>query len=287
MKLGISAFAWTASFQKRHFDLLASLRKQGFSAIEIPMFDPSALDTRAIRRTLIANDLASTVCSILPAEINPISPDADTRKRSHIHLKRCIEAASAMGAHVLAGPIYAPIGYLPGHRRQTDEWQWFVEALLAVEDLLDANDVTLAIEPVNRSETHFLRTAQEALGLFDIIPNERIGVTIDTFHANIEEKSTPSALLALGKRLKHIHLSENDRGIIGTGQIDFTLIHRALQAISYDGLLIIEGFGYLPTERSAPGFLWAEQAVSPEDFAQMSFANLQTLILDGSAPNCP
>ena len=278
MKIGISAFAWTASFQSQHIGLMSGLRDQGFSALEIPMFDPSALDTSSIRRALTENDLECSVCAILPEGINPISTDVQTRKRSLLHLQTCIEATAAMGAHLLAGPIYAPIGYQPGHRRNDDEWRWLLEALHFMEAHLHANDVTLAIEPVNRCETHFIRTASEALSACHAVPSPRIGVTIDTFHANIEEKSTLSALTSLGSNLKHIHLSENDRGIIGDGQIDFASIYQALEAISYNGFLMIEGFGYSATEPTAPGYLWAEQRVSPGQFAAASLTYVRKLM---------
>lgn len=278
MKIGISAFAWTASFQNRHIGLMSGLRDHGFAALEIPMFNPSALDTSSIGRALAANDLECSVCAILPEGINPISTDAATRKRSLTHLQTCIEATAAMGSHLLAGPVYGPIGYQPGHRRTNDEWRWFLEALHSIEPHLEANDVTLALEPVNRSETHFIRTAGDALALCEAMHSPRIGVTIDTFHANIEENSTSSALRSLGSNLKHIHLSENHRGIIGSGQIDFASLLRALKAISYEGYLMIEGFGYSAVETTAPGFLWAEQATTPETFAEASLANVQKLL---------
>jgi D-psicose/D-tagatose/L-ribulose 3-epimerase len=259
---------------------MSGLRDQGFAALEIPMFNPSALDTSSIRKALAANDLECSVCAILPEGINPISADADTRKRSITHLQECIEATASMGSHLLAGPVYGPIGYQPGHRRTNDEWQWFLDALHSIEPHLETNDVTLALEPVNRSETHFIRTASDALALCDAMDSPRIGVTIDTFHANIEEESTPSALRTLGSNLKHIHLSENDRGIISSGQIDFASILRALQEISYEGYLMIEGFGYTATEPTAPGFLWAEQATTPESFAEASLANVRKLLRD-------
>jgi len=126
------------------------------------MFNPALLPVSALRREFEANDLDCTVCAILPAGFNPISPDLDTRKRSLSHLRECIETAAELGAHLLGGPLFAPIGYLPGHRTSQDEWKWAVEIFQSVVDLLDKYTMTLSIEPVNRSETFFLRTAAES-----------------------------------------------------------------------------------------------------------------------------
>ena len=81
----------------------------------------------------------------------------------------------------MAGPIYAPVGLLPGRRRTKDEWQWAVECFRALGDALVVNSVKLAIEPLNRFETYFLNTAEDALSLCDEIQNPCIGVPIVAF----------------------------------------------------------------------------------------------------------
>ena len=86
---------------------------------------------------------------------------------------------------------------------------------------------------MNRSETFFLRTASDAKTLCEEIGHPRIGVTIDTFHANIEEKSISRAIQETGNHLKHVHASENDRGLLGTGHIDFPSIISILQQLDY------------------------------------------------------
>jgi D-psicose/D-tagatose/L-ribulose 3-epimerase len=152
-----------------------------------------------------------------------------------------------------------------------------VEIFQALGEHLDEHDVTLAIEPVNRSETFFLRTAKEAKGLCEAVGHPRVGVTIDTFHANIEEKRIPEAVELLGSHLRHMHISENDRGVPGEGHVDFAGIIAALERVGYDGYLMIEGFGYSPKERISPGWLWADTGVSPEDLARRGRVFLEGL----------
>ena len=282
MKLGVSAFAWTAKFGRSHLRLVPLIKEMGFSGFEIAMFDPADLAVDDIRRAFETSDLECTVCAILPPGVNPISPDAAVRKTSVQHLVRCIETASALGAKLLGGPLYAPIGYLPDHRPTKDEWSWAVDAFQSVCDVLDSCDVTISIEPVNRSETFFVRTAREASSLCDAIGHPRFGVTIDTFHANIEERDIPEALTSIGPHLKHIHASENDRGLLGKGHVDFPGIVAALKKIGYNGYLMIEGFGYSPQEINAPGALWADTSVSPEEIASTG-ARFLNQVLNGAA----
>ena len=267
MKLGVSAFAWTAKFERSHLRLVPLVKEMGFSGLEIAMFDPADLAVNEIRRAFETSDLECTVCAILPPGINPISPDAAVRRVSTQHLVRCIETAAALGARLLGGPLYAPIGYLPEHRPTKDEWSWAVEAFQSLGGVLDSCDMTLAIEPVNRSETFFVRTAKKASSLCEAIGHPRFGVTIDTFHANIEEWDIADAATSTGSKLKHVHASENDRGPLGNGHVDFRRIVTALKKMEYNGYLMIEGFGYSPQEKNGPGALWADTSVSPEEIA--------------------
>jgi D-psicose/D-tagatose/L-ribulose 3-epimerase len=278
MKLGVSAFAWAGRVNQSLLDLLPAIRDLGLDGFELPMFDPSVLPKAEIRRAFEHNRLECTVCAILPAGINPISSDAGVRQNSLLHLQLCVETAAAFGAKLLGGPLYAPISYFTGNRPTGEEWQWAIEAFQALGESLDACGLTLAIEPVNRSETFFLRTAKEALAMCEAIGHPRIGVTIDTFHANIEEKNIGAAILSMGDRLKHMHISENDRSLIGEGHVDFPRIINALQTIGYKGYLMIEGFGFLPDVTDAPGTLWAEREVSPMDIATKGASYLRRLL---------
>lgn len=267
MKIGVSAFAWTSEFTESYCSVLPKLRENGIRALEIPMFEPHKISASSLRRALEENDLECTVCAILPAGVNPVSADASVRDLSFTHLVDCVEKAAELNAKLLGGPLFAPIGYLPGHRPNQEEWNWAVEAFQKLGDTLNANNMTLSIEPVNRSETFFLRTAIEAKAFCDTINDPRIGVTVDTFHANIEEKNIEDAILSLGSRLKHVHASENDRGLLGSGHIDFPGIIQTLKKTGYDGYLMIEGFGYSADVPNAPGWLLADTKVSPEDIA--------------------
>ncbi len=279
MKLGISGFAWTSRFEERHLRLAAAVKEMGFDGFEIAMFEPNELPIAQIRRTFEESGLDVMVCAILPKGINPISPDQSVREKSIAHLIRCVEATSELGSRLIGGPLYAPIGYLPDHRPTDREWAWATETFAAVGEALDRFGVDLSIEPVNRSETFFIRTAREAKRLCEAAGHPRIGVTIDTFHANIEEQGIPQAIVELGSRLKHIHVSENDRGVVGAGHIDFESVLATLKKNGYEGYLMIEGFGFSPEEQFGPGVLWADKSVSPERLACSSADYLRSRLI--------
>jgi D-psicose/D-tagatose/L-ribulose 3-epimerase len=267
MKLGVNTFIWSAEFGRAQLALLPRIKEHGFNGVEIPMFDPAGFAAADIRHALAANDLECTVCSIIPDGRSLISEDPDVRRRTQQHLRDAIQATADVGAHVIDGPLYSPVGYLSGRRRTPEEWRWAIEGYRSVTSTLDSCDVTLAIEPLNRFETYFLNTAADAAALCDEVGHPRVGVAFDTFHANIEEKGLAGACRRIGGHLKHVQISENDRGTPGSGHIDWGSLLRALRDLEYDGWLTIESFGPSLGAFSAAVAIWRDIEPTPESIA--------------------
>ncbi|WP_404790443.1 sugar phosphate isomerase/epimerase family protein [Altericista sp. CCNU0014] len=95
----------------------------------------------------------------------------------------------------------------------------------------------------------------------------QIGILFDVFHANIEEKCIPAAIRAAGSYLKHLHVCENDRGIPGTGHLNWSALLKALQEIRYDDWVVIESFNFYDAHLSGAACVWRDLAPSPEAIA--------------------
>ena len=267
MKLGVNMFIWTAEFTPAHLHLLPRIKEQGFDGVEIPLFDPAGFPAADIRDGVAANGLDCTVCSIIPEGRSLISEDPDVRRRTRQHLRDAIEATAEAGAALIDGPLYCPVGFLPGRRRTADEWRWAIEGYQSVTETLDACGVTLAVEPLNRFETYFLNTAADAAALCEEVSHPRVGVAFDTFHANIEEKDLAGACRLLGRHLKHVQISENDRGTPGSGHIDWARLLRTLRDLRYDDWLTIESFGPALGAFSAAVAIWRDIEPTPDAIA--------------------
>ena len=70
----------------------------------------------------------------------------------------------------------------------------------------------------------------------------RLGLLLDTFHVNIEERSwtEPFAALRAAGKLWHVHVGDNNRLAPGRGLIDFPAIVATLRRSGYDGYLSAE-----------------------------------------------
>jgi D-psicose/D-tagatose/L-ribulose 3-epimerase len=267
MKYGINTYIWAAEFGPAHFHLLPDIKAHGFDGIEVAVFRPSEFAAAEIRRAAEAEGLERTVASALIRGLSLISDEADVRRRTLQHVRDSIRAVADAGARLMIGPLYCPVGELPGRRRTSDEWKREIEALQSLTSTLVENDVMLAIEPLNRFETYFLNTAADGVALCDAVNHPSIGLLFDTFHANIEEKHLGTALRSVAPHLKHLHTCENDRGIPGSGHVDWPSVFQAIRDIKYDGWLMIESFGFALGDLSSAAAIWRDIEKTPESIA--------------------
>jgi D-psicose/D-tagatose/L-ribulose 3-epimerase len=267
MKFGVNTFIWSATFGPPNFDLLRAIKQAGFDGVEVPLFRPAEFAASQIRQATEAEGLECNACTTLVDGLSLISESADVRRRTRLHLTDLTKAAADAGVKIVCGPLFCPVGYLPGWRRTSDEWKWAVEGFQSLGDTLAANDVVLAIEPLNRFETYFLNTAADAAALAQEIGHPNIGILFDTFHANIEEKNIAAGYRTVGPHLKHVHTCENDRGIPGSGHVEWKEVFQALRELKYDGWLTIEGFGFALGDLSAAAAIWRDIERTPESIA--------------------
>ncbi|HTF67998.1 MAG TPA: sugar phosphate isomerase/epimerase family protein [Edaphobacter sp.] len=267
MKLGVNTLIWSAAYNNSVEEVLPTIKEEGFDGIEFPIFRAADVSPTRIRSAMELNDLECNTVSIFVDGLNAISDDATIRKRSIQWLKDAVAITAECGADTIAGPLYCPVGYLPGRRRTADEWSWAIEAYQQVGDTLTEHNVSLAIEPLNRFETYFLNTAEDAALLAEEVGHPKVGILYDTFHANIEEKSIGAGLLKIGKYLKLIHMCENDRGIPGSGHVEWESVFNAIRQLEYNGWLTIESFGFALGDLSAAAAIWRDIESSPSAIA--------------------
>ena len=280
MKFGVNTYIWGSTFGPADFHLLPRIKVSGFDGIEVPILDPAAFEVEAVSRELDRIGLARTAVANVPNGASLAASDGAVRQRARDHVAACIHAARDVGATILAGPMYTPVGFLTGVRRTTEEWKWTVDSWQQLSPVVEAAGIEIGIEPLNRFETYFLNTAADAARLCREIGSPRVGILLDTFHANIEEKSLGAALRQAAPHLKHLHVSENDRGVPGSGHVAWAEFFSTVAELGYDRWMTIESFGFSLGALSTAAAVWRDLAPTPETIA---FEGLKFLRAHGPA----
>ncbi|MER3415076.1 MAG: isomerase [Gemmataceae bacterium] len=265
MKTGMNLLLWTTHVTEEHFPILEKLCQAGFDGVEIPLFEGDEAHFRKVKKELDRLGLGCTTVTIMTPEANPISADAAVRRKALERLKWAIDLTAVLGGEILCGPYHSPLAVFSGTGPTEEEKKRAVEVLRAGADLAAKANVRLAIEYLNRFECYFLTTAQDALDLVRRVNHPHFKMMYDTFHANIEEKDVSKAIQACDGQIIHVHVSENDRGVPGSGHVHWQETFKALHKIKYDGWLVIEAFGRALPALAAATRIWRDLFKSPEE----------------------
>lgn len=242
MKLGIHAYAWCSQWSNDTLYLIDKVKNFDLDFIEIPLMCLDTFDGVAVRHRLETVGLGAVTSTVLLGDTDITSDDEHIRQKGYEYLMKCVDAAAQIDAKSFSGVIYSQ------HVKQTikapteDAWKWSAEILSKVAEHARKSGIQIGLEPVNRYETYLVNTCEQALRLIDMIDADNVKVHLDTYHMNIEEKSFYEATKMAGNKLIHYHLCENDRGIPGTGLVDWDGIFKALSEIRYQGFAALESF---------------------------------------------
>ena len=267
VKFGVHLFLWAERFDEAALPLIGKAKKMGFDGVEIPLIELEPLNVEGTRRELEKHDIIGLGSVGIPLDKDITSSEAATRRRGIEYLKRCVEITSQIGGDAINGVIYTAWGKITGKARTEQEWRYSVEALREVCQYANGYGIALGLEPVNRFETYFLNTAADAVRLIKDVGMPNLKVHLDTFHMNIEEKGFCQPIKEVDKLLWHMHCCENDRGVPGSGHVDWKGVFKALAEIGYDRWLVLESFTPEMEKLAASTAIWRKIAPSADAIA--------------------
>jgi D-psicose/D-tagatose/L-ribulose 3-epimerase len=158
--------------------------------------------------------------------------DEMVRRRTIELLKSFVDLAARWNAVIVFGSLQGRLRDEPN--RQTGAAR-IREALREVGEYAAEKKATIAFEPVNHGEVGFHNTIAEASGLVRSLDLPSVRLMIDTFHINIEEWDVLAPLTDIQDILAHVHLSETNRGVLGTGHWPTAGFLRRLAEIDFAG----------------------------------------------------
>lgn len=266
-KIGFNVLAWSAVITEDVKPIVERLKKIGYDGVEFFIGAPG--DSAYKWMGAYCKDLSLEVTSVFVVgkDGSPISEDASVRAKALDRIKWAIDRAHDLHAGILCGPFHSAHAHFA--KRAPEEWEYSygAEVLHAAGEYAAQANITLALESLNRFECYLCNTVEQLAHLVRLADHPNVRAMFDTHHANIEEKNFSAALKTIAPYLAHVHISENDRGTPGDGQVRFDEAFAALSNINYKGWLTIEAFS-----RNDPDFansigVWREFS-DPWDIAE-------------------
>ncbi len=261
MKFGIHSGLWMTRWTDDVPPIMRTVAELGYDGIELSLLGITQDRAQELKAAARDCGLEITCSTGLGPPEDPTSADPDIRKAAKLAMENAIRTTAALGARQLAGVIFAPWGVFdPANKGERSKRS--ADLLGSLDGILESEDVKLGIEAINRFETDLVNTSEEGVALARASDSSRVGVLLDTFHMNIEEKDPAAAIRHSGDRLFHFHVSDNDRGVPGGAQFDFASVAHALSDIGYDGWITAEMFVIPNHPTSADLNIW--RAIEPD-----------------------
>jgi sugar phosphate isomerase/epimerase len=245
--------------------------------VELPG-EPQLWRPQEIRRLLARHGLTPVAltasCAFPLTRRDLANPDPGVRADAVAYLVGCLRWAAEAGVPLVQ---MLPSGEtrLAPLATEAEEWRWSVDGMQAAAREAERMGVRIAVEPLNRYEAYLVTTVARALRYLDAVASPWVGLTLDLFHANIEEPDVPASIAAAATRLWHVQLADSNRQGLGRGHLDLPGCLAALDRVGYAGALVLEvmapgpdPFRAVKDERSPP---------LVDEFLRESLARLRTL----------
>lgn len=276
MFLGVPT--WVFSWGPPYDDAIRAVAGLGgFKGVELTVWDEKYLkeyytpETNKQLKQLIADEgLVLTELFCIP--VGQASPDPKQRAAAVEHFKRVLEVAQQLGTDTVLTVTSCPFELefpfelgkptsqewtidLPKGLDWKQNWHDFVDTMGQFEQLLEAHNMRMAIEPHPYRMVH---NSAGMLRLIDQLKTDRIGLNLDPSHLFPMGQMPQVVAYEVADRIYHTHFSDNDgqsnaHWRPGKGKVDWGAVIKALNDIGYDGVISLE-LEDVPGAAGYPGF---------------------------------
>jgi D-psicose/D-tagatose/L-ribulose 3-epimerase len=225
------------------------------------------------------------VLSLTPEDVDLAHPESRVRAEALDYYLRLLDFAAAVSAPVVS--CHGAVGRVRALAAIEEEYAYLLAGVQRIAARAAELNLRLAMEVLNRYESHLLNTAAQAVQFVADVADvtdgadvadvnaPNVGILLDAYHMNIEEADPAAAILDAGEHLILFHAADSNRQAVGRGHTDFLALMGALQRVGYAGDIVIECTAAGPdpfTPVKGPG--WRDQV---RRYAAESLKNLKTL----------
>jgi sugar phosphate isomerase/epimerase len=194
-------------------DKLSKAARWGAEGVELMTTHPAELDRNRILSALRGNGLQVAAIASgglsFALGLTLLNTTPEISNKANTGLYELLDLANDLGAPLVT------IGSFRGRLASTGEAgrQRLMVILRKAADYAQSNAIRLVLEPLNRYESDLIANAGQGLAFLEELDHPAVGLLLDTYHVNIEERSwtEPFENLLQAGKLWHVHLGDNNR----------------------------------------------------------------------------
>lgn len=222
----------------------AGLKALGYSFVEesVSRFllpeEGDAIYTQNRQQLEVSSFPIRSYIYFFPGNLKSVGPELHHEailQRADLALKRAKECGSKIIVFGSGGSRAIPEGFDRAKAKAQH-----IDLCQKMAPLAEKYGVTLAVEPLNRSETNFINSLAEGVEIIQAVNNPWFKLQCDIYHM-LKEDEPPQEIVKYGRYIVHCHLAEKQkRTAPGVAGDDFRPYFRALKKINYQGGLSLE-----------------------------------------------
>ena len=221
---------------------LDNLAEYGFEGIELHQQDIIEQQDDILKATRDHQVKPSTIYGGYGGSL--LEADGEQRKSAMSKIKMILEVAGNIGAvGFIVVPVFglARLPDLSPYKSAVDLEKELLNVLLEeLAPVAEQAGSCVLIEPLNRYETHFLKTLDDAVDTCRRINSPNVKILADFFHMSIEEGNIAESIENAGSFIGHVHLADSTRLLPGYGHTDFESGFDALRAVGFKQYMALE-----------------------------------------------
>ena len=222
--------------------LLEAVQQAGYNAVEF--WDLDGKDEALLAEGLARHGLSLAAFCTTPRNL----VDAQARTAFLDGLREHIAAAKRLGCNTLITTVGQRLdGVSDEVQRQS-----IIDGLRLAAPMLEADGITLVIEPLNILVDHigyFLPRSADAFDILRAVDSPCVKLLYDVYHQQVTEGNLIDTITKNSSLIGHFHLADAPgRHEPGLGEINWRNVLRAIEASGYDGFV---GLEYAPTYDAA------------------------------------
>ena len=246
--VGIYYAYWEEGWDADFLPYVERVKKLGFDQLEVQaaaILNMGDAKRQALKKEADKHGIELSYGIGLTPDMDVSSLDETTRQRGVAFMKDMIRAVGSIDGKMISGTVHSYWPAKPpaeGVKGKQLVWDQSIKSMREMIPVAEECKVILNVEVINRFEQFLLNTCEEAVRYVKEIDSPWCRILLDTFHMNIEEDSIEEAIKLAGPYLTSLHIGETNRKPPGCGRMPWAEIKRALDAIDYDGPLVMEPF---------------------------------------------
>lgn len=235
-------------------DNIKKIEAMGFDYIEPSVVSITKMGNEEFEAAVKLVESCSIRCEafnvLFPGDIRLTGPGVDERAIEG-YLKSAFPRASRLGAKVI---VFGSGGArrIPDGWSREEGWKQLVRIARIAGDVASEYSLTIAMEPLNRSETNILNSVREGMDFVREVNHSCVKLLADFYHMRRENEDM-DVLLSASSDLVHLHIANSHGRVcpLERGEDDYNTFFERLKQIGYQGRVSIEA-GIKDVDREAP-----------------------------------